>query len=504
MMADKSLHRKLSWLTLISACTSLVKAATCQSGKKLCGEKEGKCFIQTTFEADVGPPFDNTGTGDHGCCFDSEVYQCGAGGVYPGDDFVTPLLGPRKTVLGGSLELCGLYTVAKDTCQASACEDAWPYSYFAMCPLSRACVNDLSHCPEAEDNPCDTNERKCGDALCYDPDTHFCHDDRVYSKSRHGVCGSTVYGKTSTRECCGRTLFNPQESNCCGDSAVYDPDERECCGNDAVPIIDRSIQHCIGGVVCFLEEDAYRGECFEPGTAEMGETCLTDRHCERGDCSYGKCTCRSDRSCWPTEYCNVKPFALNQCLPDGTTPLGNSCDTNRECQSGKCQGDRCVCAEDDDCPFRYFCNNRLSANRCLRDGTLGLDATCAKNSECQTGKCQGGRCVCAEDRDCPLSFFCNTQLSANRCLADGSLSLGSSCAHNRECQTGKCQGDRCVCSQDSDCSSTQYCNVRTGKPNRCLSEKALGESCSRGGQCGSNCCKVFNFKLQCRPSYKCN
>ncbi len=63
-----------------------------------------------------------------------------------------------------------------------------------------------------------------------------------------------------------------------------------------------------------------------------------------------------------------------------------------------------ICAEDDDCNTGEYCNKRLGLNRCLADGTSQIGEFCSKNKECKSGKCQGNgnerMCVCADDSDC--------------------------------------------------------------------------------------------------------
>ncbi len=190
--------------------------------------------------------------------------------------------------------------------------------------------------------------------------------------------------------------------------------------------------------------------------------------------------------------------------------VGASCDQNAECMSNKCQGSngnkQCVCNIDDDCASGEFCNNRLGANRCLRDGTLNVGDSCLKNKECQTNKCQGSgdnrECVCNNDSDCANGQFCNNRLGQNRCLANGTSNVGETCDKNAECRSGKCQGsgsDReCVCNRDSDCSATQYCNNRASK-NRCLSNrnKDVGQSCSKNQECRTGKCQGNGANREC-------
>lgn len=63
-----------------------------------------------------------------------------------------------------------------------------------------------------------------------------------------------------------------------------------------------------------------------------------------------------------------------------------------------------ICSDDNDCNRGQYCNKRIGLNRCLADGSSDLGEACNKNKECKTGKCQGTgedrMCVCANDNDC--------------------------------------------------------------------------------------------------------
>ncbi len=73
-----------------------------------------------------------------------------------------------------------------------------------------------------------------------------------------------------------------------------------------------------------------------------------------------------------------------------------------------------------------------------------------------------------------------------------------------------CEGVESYCSQDSDCPAGDFCwtGVLGIGHNECRDKKELGQTCSRGGQCESGCCKYNLFENAvspvCRPSDKCN
>lgn len=267
-----------------------------------------------------------------------------------------------------------------------------------------------------------------------------------------------------------------------------------------------------------------RGYWTSQGSGRLPSSrCASGQRVYQGDTPPPARGCKADTDCGQGYFCN-KRIGENRCLPDGTFRIGTACYKNKECRSGKCQGSgsnrMCVCAEDSDCGAGQFCNTRLGANRCLADASLTVGQACNKNSECDSGKCQGSgnnrMCVCSRDSDCGAGQFCNTRLGANRCLADSSLSLGQSCNKNSECGSGKCQGTgsnrACVCARDSDCGTGQYCNTRLGS-NRCLTDSSLplGRSCSKNSECSSGKCQgtgknracVCSRDSDCSGSLKC-
>lgn len=66
------------------------------------------------------------------------------------------------------------------------------------------------------------------------------------------------------------------------------------------------------------------------------------------------------------------------------------------------------------------------------------------------------------------------------------------------------------CTSDGDCDSDEYCwtGVVGIGTNECRPKKSNGQTCSRGGQCSSGCCKYKFFvnpvSSTCRPSSDCN
>lgn len=150
----------------------------------------------------------------------------------------------------------------------------------------------------------------------------------------------------------------------------------------------------------------------------------------------------------------------------GDLPLGSGCRCNNECLSGKCQGDKCVCWLDSDCGPGWKCINRLKPNYCVQAGPLPLNAHCVHNSQCESDKCQGDHCVCTNDSHCPSGQNCYTPLlSPNYCEVPD-LPLGASCSKDSQCATDHCNWGQCACKYDHHCASGN-CKRRLGR-NKCV------------------------------------
>ena len=490
-------------ILVVGAIFSYAHANICASNTDgrtaICGEDAGKCFYQQAWGADTFGPFPSDNAGNV-CCYDPGAYECGGGAVYQDDEFVTPLVSAKKefitSSLGRDLSACGLIAIPNITnCRLETSCSVLGYSQ--ICPLTRACTNDLSYCPEVTSSPCSgASQSECGGA-CYDNRTHFCFESLIYSKETHFKCGDELYEVGPTRACCdNRRVYNPQQEGCCGSrvfelategccsGTVYSDAEKDC---DKGHIVDEGhlwstkcreqynpdTHVCLKGRppfptygICRIGESYAKKTCYVAGSAQIGSPCALNDECARGACQGGECVCKDDGDCGAGQFCNNR-IGQNRCLADGSLELGESCIKNKECDSGKCQGGECVCDTNSDCGAGQFCNNRLGQNRCLADGSLEVGESCAKNQECDSGKCQGGECVCDKDNDCGPNQFCNNRAGANRCLADGTRDVGRSCVKNRECRSDKCEGGECVCKDDGDCPGSQRCKKPVFGQNRC-------------------------------------
>ena len=257
----------------------------------------------------------------------------------------------------------------------------------------------------------------------------------------------------------------------------------------------------------------------------MGGFCYRDAECKTGSCNTDKrCQCKQDDDCSGNRFCEKGTLGIGQnecvakkadgvgctrasqcaggacnvrCYTPNSKDLGESCNLDGECSRGQCSAagwgvtpGKCVCTVNSHCDDDEYCNKGVAGigtNTCkplLPDG-----AVCTKAHMCEGGACNV------------------------RCYTPNSKSMGQSCNVSAECEKGKCSGTgwgavpgKCVCEENRDCDNDEYCNkgVAGIGTNVCKKKLAQGKACTKDHQCKSDCCKLYNFKLQCRPTNKCN
>lgn len=251
--------------------------------------------------------------------------------------------------------------------------------------------------------------------------------------------------------------------------------------------------------------------------------CDSNQYCKRPVLGLNRCvalkaigdSCTADRQCrGEAAVCMPKPFG--RCIVEGSKAMGQACINNPECASGMCDKGVCVCAQDGQCSNNQYCDTgtaTVGANRCAPK--RANDVPCTRAGQCLSDRCYLGACKpqdeCNDDDDCSGNEYCDAgtvTIGVNQCVArrpnDTPCTRAGQCQSNR-CHVGSCKPQD-ACDEDGDCAASQFCDKGTAGVgvNRCVAERPLGEACSRGGQCASNCCKLYEFKVQCRPTDKCN
>lgn len=229
--------------------------------------------------------------------------------------------------------------------------------------------------------------------------------------------------------------------------------------------------------------------------------------------------CQTDADCG-SGYCDKGTLTIGRNHCANKKELGVACTRPEQCASGRCYLARCQaaneCAEDRDCAPAEYCDKgtlTLGRNQCVAKKANGIG--CTRAEQCTSGRCYAGTCkpqdACKEDVDCGGAKYCDTgtlTVGVNQCV--DKRKNGDACTRAGQCLSGRCNALRCAeekeCSADRDCESGYYCDkgwLTIGK-NECKKKGAEGQSCSRGEQCASSCCKLYNFKVQCRPASKCD
>jgi basic membrane protein A len=165
-------------------------------------------------------------------------------------------------------------------------------------------------------------------------------------------------------------------------------------------------------------------------------------------------------------------LALNPELPTaGSAIFGAVCGSAGECASGLCQGGRCsqTCSASSPCPSGSGATCGAGGVCQFANGGDGaFGDTCSGNSDCTSALCVTGKCsqTCGGASTCPEVY---NDCVGGQCtfLTTGSTAFGGKCSLGSDCQTGRCNDGRCTqpCGGGAACPGTNTeCN--TG-PNLC-------------------------------------
>lgn len=292
---------------------------------------------------------------------------------------------------------------------------------------------------------------------------------------------------------CGRGS-EEQKTSC---QSLNDCEAEERCSSDG--FCTSETLSCTGQSDCAFDEYCGGGQCL-PAACDSDEAC-TDAICVFDTCREG---CRPGAGqCGEGESCNEVTFI---CEPAGCTPTScrsriqrcdqtqtpsacvftGACDTDTQCLAYGNQLDdgreyicnqvtsECVvrppCSADSDCRVGFICDESGEGDNRCREG-------CRTSDQCGSGQLcaldQGGVCVngCASDIDCisddGRSYFCrNLQCVAQCQTVDQCTVVGHICAGTpRYCQP---------CNSDSQCRSTQFCDVTRGATAEEIDDPSLG------------------------------
>ncbi len=309
------------------------------------------------------------------------------------------------------------------------------------------------------------------------------------------------------------------------------PSGQECVGGECRPVMgDGTLcSPCTSDAECGGPRDFCIG--YPSGGAFCGRACTSSEDCGAGfvcagtsggvsqcagfDGSNFTCAgggpapagCTNDSQCGAGERCNTATGACEP-RPADRAALGESCESDDECNSGLCATTAAgqVCAQSCDgfdtssCPSGFYCDGEAlgvcGTGLCLRGtaGAAGLGASCTADTDCASLMCDGAICAspCRPDaavNSCPMGYVCRPGAAAGcgACRAEADLAApGEFCMTNEDCASGLCavasDGDQfCTdfCDSAADCPELFSC-VPVGDTNVCVPPAPRED----GGGCG--------------------
>ena len=265
---------------------------------------------------------------------------------------------------------------------------------------------------------------------------------------------------------------------------------------------------CSSDQYCELNR-ATGNRCFAKKT--IGTLCGSDTECIYNHCSNQKCVqCLNNSECSPGQFCNTERTSGSRC--EGKRAIGNICDRNEKCESAICDRGYCSeCTGDDQCSSDQYCELKgAMGNHCFAKKTFGTP--CGGNTECIYNHCSNQKCVqCLSDSECLMGEICKL---ANPAADDYQLCAspaanGAMCFDDNECASDYCYNNLCGdCQKDRHCTSSQFCNFRTGHETSCDAVERDGAECYRGpmcenGHCTDGRCSQCTVDADCPASKYC-
>ena len=207
------------------------------------------------------------------------------------------------------------------------------------------------------------------------------------------------------------------------------------------------------------------------GDRDLGKACTEDLQCRSHRCSGGACVCDQDTDCPQGKRCFKSAASGNNFCGSSALPVGASCSREDQCLSNQCEGGKCVCRHDSDCPSGQECKTPITgSNHCEASSNVGsrpLGSLCDHDSDCLSNTCEYSKCVCHSDSDCPAGQECYQVLGTSNVCRIVGLTMGSGCSKDSQCRSGKCEKNICVCRHDDDCPSGKKCKTPITGKNYC-------------------------------------
>ena len=230
------------------------------------------------------------------------------------------------------------------------------------------------------------------------------------------------------------------------------------------------------------------------------------------DGAFDEClgNCDADSDCDSDEFCNpitslCRPKRSNgffPCLADSQCNSGRCVDTTRTCAAKVNDGGTCI--SNKECKSGH-CNGFLKCGEKKDVGENGW-GPCARDSQCDSGRCvdttrvcaskinNGGKCIA--NKECK-SGHCNGFFKCGEKKSVGSNGWGP-CARDSQCDSGRCVDTTRLCAAKTGnggkCFVGKECASGYCKAFKCANKLGKGKFCTSGSQCSSGRCKWAKCK----------
>ncbi len=292
-------------------------------------------------------------------------------------------------------------------------------------------------------------------------------------------------------------LALPLTASCGFDASGLTPDDQfDALGDDAT-VVDALFEVAPGDDASpETADDTSNGDAplFEAGDGGCLDPkldCPAPPACHTASCTSGVCGTTQDTSgttcsggkCDSTGACV-------QCLAGTDCPAATPVCTKNACVAASCTDGKKDGGESD-----VDCGGSTSCARCP------LGGACTAGGDCKSGKCAGGKCVCAQDSDCGSGDYCDN----GTCKAQ--LTQGTKCAAANQCTTGNCvDGVCCDTACNGACVTCLAAQKSSGPDGTCGAVKdgtdpyktcTAAPPCGETGQCAGGACAFAPTTTRC-------
>jgi len=369
--------------------------------------------------------------------------------------------------------------------------------------------------------------------------------------------GEAESGCRTGAECRSGVCRGGACSTVCDPRAEVDacPNDRRCVSYQKVALCERlcdAPEDCGAAGLCLAGGPV--PQCATRGEGGAGTACDSALDCASGRCEQGACARDCADGCLEGEVC-VGDRAAVACRAAGPRADGEACTTGGDCVGGICAAGQCsrdcqvpsvpcapgmrctqfndgrfcftACEADADCAQGAFCDDSfVEGPTCFRRGAGGTSARCARDLDCESGRCGDGQCLadCTVSA-CPVGTACVDVAGGARCApyprpARSECTEDADCAAGLVCGAGRCApacreasalcpfgyacgptDARChaLCEDSDDCRPGFICQRATEFPPFCdvAGSVGAGGACTQGYECAGGLCRAGRCLARC-------